>query len=68
MVDSIVYVDLKNRVMSSSSSQESDYSLLSNKPSIEGITLIGDKTFSELNLNEEDNATILECFNTVFGN
>lgn len=44
-----------------------NYESSSNKPSIEGVTLIGDKTFPELNLNEEENATILECFNTVFG-
>lgn len=67
MADSIVYVDLKNGVMSSSSSQESDYSLLSNKPSIEGVTLIGDKTFPDLNLIEEDNETINETFKKVFG-
>ena len=67
MADSIVYVDLKNRVMSPSSSQESDYSLLANKPSIEGVTLIGDKTFPDLNLIEEDNETINETFKKVFG-
>ena len=67
MADSIVYVDLKNRVMSPSSSQESDYSSLTNKPSIEGVTLIGDKTFPDLNLIEEDNETINETFKKVFG-
>ncbi len=45
-----------------------DYEQLINKPSIEGVTLEGNKTFPELNLVEEDNATILDTFNTVFEN
>lgn len=43
------------------------YEALDYKPQIEGVVLSGNKTFSELNLIEEDNASILEQFKTVFG-
>ena len=44
-----------------------DYEQLINKPQIEGVTLLGNKTFPELTLDEEDNLTIKETFNKVFG-
>ena len=42
-----------------------DYDELKNKPSIEGVPLSGDKTFSDLTLEEEDNASILSMFNSI---
>lgn len=44
-----------------------DYEKLINKPQIEGVTLIGNKSFPELTLDEEDNETINETFKKVFG-
>lgn len=35
-----------------------DYELLDNKPSIESVTLMGDKTFEELRMNKMTNAEI----------
>lgn len=40
----------------------SDYQKLINKPKIEGIELIGDKTFNELGLEECSNEDILAMF------
>lgn len=37
-----------------------DYEALANKPQIEGVTLIGDKSFSDLNLNALTNMEIEE--------
>ena len=39
-----------------------DYEVLDNKPQIEGVTLIGDKTFEELNLQRVSNAEIEQLF------
>jgi hypothetical protein len=39
-----------------------DYEALDNKPQIEGVTLIGDKTFEDLNLQKVSNAEIEELF------
>lgn len=40
----------------------SDYEKLINKPKIEGVELIGDKTFNELGLEECSNEDILAMF------
>ncbi len=40
----------------------SDYELLNNLPQIEGVTLIGNKTHEELNLQRVSNAEIEELF------
>ena len=40
----------------------SDYERLINKPKIEGVELIGDKTFDELGLEECSNEDILAMF------
>lgn len=42
-----------------------DYEELDNKPRIEGVELIGDKTYEELNLNRISNAEIEELFNNI---
>lgn len=49
-----------------SSSGTSDYNKLKNKPSIEHVELIGDKSFAELGLENMDNMEILSIFNEVF--
>lgn len=38
----------------------SDYNDLSNKPSVNGVTLVGNKTNEELNINEISNSEIEE--------
>ena len=43
----------------------SDYNLLSNKPSIEGVELIGDKTYEELNLRSITNSDIESLFQNL---
>lgn len=52
-VNSSVNINSKTKkkicVDTSSSKGSNNYNSLENKPSIEGITLIGDKTFEELN-------------------
>lgn len=40
-----------------------DYNQLSNKPQIEGVTLEGNKTYSELNLEAISGETITNIFN-----
>ncbi len=52
----------------SSSGGTSDYNKLKNKPSIEHVELVGDKSFEELGLENMDNMDILKLFNEVFGN
>ena len=51
----LVYLDVENNrdvtLDIQSSSGTSDYNLLSNKPSIEGVELRGDKTFPQLGMN-----------------
>jgi hypothetical protein len=42
-----------------------DYEVLDNKPQIEGVTLIGDKTFEDLNLQRVSNAEIEELFSNL---
>lgn len=44
-----------------------DYESLINKPQIEGVTLLGNKTFPELNLEEEDYAEINAIYKKIFG-
>jgi hypothetical protein len=39
-----------------------DYELLDNKPQIEGVTLVGNKTFPELNLDVISNTELEEIF------
>lgn len=41
------------------------YNDLSDKPSIEGVTLVGDKTFPELNLNVLTNTEIEDIFSNL---
>lgn len=45
----------------------SDYKDLLNKPSINGVTLVDDKSFEELGVETLRNSEILEIFNRVFG-
>lgn len=49
-----------------SSGGTSDYNKMKNKPSIEHVELIGDKSFEELGLENMDNMEILKLFNEVF--
>lgn len=51
-----------------SASGSADYNKLRNKPSIEHVELVGDKSFEELGLENMDNMEILKLFNEVFGN
>ena len=44
-----------------------DYEQLINKPQIEGVTLVGNKTFPELNLEEEGYAEINAIYKKIFG-
>lgn len=44
----------------------SDYEKLKNKPSIEDVELVGNKSFEELGLEKMDNMEILKLFNEVF--
>ena len=44
----------------------SDYNALTNKPSIEGVTLTGDKSFPQLNLDILTNTEIESIFNDLF--
>ena len=54
-ISPLVYLDVENNrdvtLDIQSSSGTSDYNLLSNKPSIEGVELQGDKTFPQLGMN-----------------
>lgn len=43
-----------------------DYNALTNKPSIEGVTLTGDKSFPQLNLDILTNTEIESIFNDLF--
>lgn len=45
----------------------SDYNDLANKPSIEDITLQGNKTFEDLGMSEMSNVEIQNIYNQVFG-
>lgn len=45
---------------------ENDYEELINKPSIEHIELVGNKSFSDLGLETMSNMEILTMFNEVF--
>lgn len=42
-----------------------DYNILTNKPQIEGVTLVGDKTYEELNLEGLDNLEIEALINSA---
>lgn len=42
-----------------------DYEVLENKPQIEGVTLIGDKSFEDLNLNHITNSEIEDLFSEL---
>jgi len=42
-----------------------DYELMNNKPQIEGNTLIGNKTFAELGLEELSNTEIQDIINSL---
>lgn len=42
-----------------------DYEVLDNKPQIEGVTLIGDKSFEDLNLQRVSNAEIEDLFSNL---
>lgn len=42
-----------------------DYENLDNKPQIEGVTLIGDKSFEDLNLQRVSNAEIEDLFSNL---
>ena len=42
-----------------------DYNQLKNRPKIEGVTLVGDKTFEELGLLEMSNSEIQDIINAL---
>lgn len=44
-----------------------DYGKLANKPKINGVTLIGDKSIEELGVDTLTNTEILEIYKRVFG-
>lgn len=44
----------------------SDYERLRNKPAIENVELVGNKSFEELGLEGMENTEILKLFNEVF--
>lgn len=44
-----------------------DYEALSNKPKINGVTLIGDRSFEDLGEESLTNMEIISIFNRVFG-
>ena len=44
-----------------------DYPALSNKPSINGVELVGDKSIEELGVDTLTNLQIQQIFNRVFG-
>lgn len=44
-----------------------DYNTLANKPKINGVTLVDDKSFEELGVDTLTNLEILSIFNRVFG-
>lgn len=46
-------------VAAGASISETNYERLKNKPSIEGVKLIGDKTFEELGLESIDNSELM---------
>ena len=43
-----------------------DYEKALNKPSIEGVTLVNDKTFEDLGLSEVGNTELKEMFDKIF--
>lgn len=43
-----------------------NYNTLTNKPLINGVTLLGDKSFEELGVDTMTNQDILDLFNRVF--
>lgn len=47
--------------------ETSDYSKLTNKPKIEGVTLQDDKSFIDLGLTEVSNQEILEIAKKILG-
>lgn len=53
---------LKGELTSPKSVGASDYEELTNKPSIENVILVGDKTFEDLGLHEASNQDILNLF------
>lgn len=50
-----------------SPSQEYDYEKLKNKPSINGVELIGDKTLEEIGIGEISNSEIEEIIKSIGG-
>ena len=58
--------ELKGKINYSSYETNRDYYKLDNKPSIEGVELIDDKTFEELGLSEVSNIELKEIFNKIF--
>lgn len=46
-------------IMAGANVNETNYERLKNKPSIEGVQLIGDKTFEELGLENIDNLELM---------
>lgn len=54
-----------NDMQSGGGSGVYSYNDLSDKPSIEGVTLVGDKTFPELNLNVLTNTEIEDIFSNL---
>lgn len=55
-----------NAKISNASSGTTNYEMLSNKPSINEITLIGNKSFEDLGVNTMTNLEIKELFDRVF--
>lgn len=50
-----------------STSREYDYEKLKNKPSINGVELIGDKTLEEIGIGEISNSEIEEIIKSIGG-
>lgn len=55
------------QIIDTGSGGTSDYEALNNKPSIEGVELIKDKSFTDLGLTEVTNQEILEIAKRILG-
>ena len=58
--------DLWGEILNPTTVYMRDYNVLDNKPSINGVTLIADKSIEELGVNPMSNLEILDIFNRVF--
>lgn len=55
------------KIIDTGSGGATDYEALSNKPMIEGVELIKDKSFTDLGLTEVSNQEILEIAKKILG-